>query len=341
MRLAVELPTGPGSTGFEDIFLVHNAVPELNMDDIDLSTVVLGHRLAAPLLVNAMTGGIFAAREINEILARLAAEFGLGIAVGSQLIGLKEEACLESFRVVRKVNPNGLVLANVSASTDVSLALQAVDMIEADGLQVHLNVPQELAMAEGDRKFKGILDNIGELVVRLPVPVIAKEVGFGLSREAAEKLMEAGVKCLDIGGQGGTNFVAIENRRGGLFDEEMALWGIPTAVSLIEVLSLNRDVTIIASGGLYSPLQAAKALGIGADLVGMAGILLKVLQRNGKEALRHWMETYLYRLKAIFLMTGSKNIKDIRNCPAVITGRTGQWLQARGIDVNRWSQKRL
>ena len=309
------------------------------MDDIDLSTVISGRRLKAPLLVNAMTGGIPEAREINRTLAELAAEFGLGIAVGSQLIGLKEEACLESFQIVREVNPNGLVLANVSASTEVSLAVQAVDMIQADGLQVHLNVPQELAMTEGDRKFKGIVDNIRELVVRLPVPVIAKEVGFGISREVAEKLAEAGVKCLDIGGRGGTNFVAIENERGGLFDEEMTLWGIPTAVSLIEVLSLNRDVRVIASGGLYTPLQAAKALSIGADLVGMAGVLLKVLQRDGKEDLRHWMDTYLYRLKAILLMTGSKKIEELRNCPAVITGRTRQWLQARGIDVSPWARR--
>ncbi|WP_287190530.1 type 2 isopentenyl-diphosphate Delta-isomerase [Syntrophothermus sp.] len=339
LRLALELPLGPGATGFEDVFLVHNAVPELELNQIELGTEFLGRRLQAPLLINAMSGGINEARDINESLAMLAAEYGLGMAVGSQIIGVEEDACLESFQVVRQVNPGGLVLANVSALAKVSVAMRAVEMVEADGLQVHLNVPQELAMAEGDRKFRGVLDNIHELVERLPVPVIVKEVGFGMSREVADKLISVGVKYLDIGGHGGTNFIAIENERGGLFDEEMALWGIPTAVSLIEVLSLNREVKVIATGGISSPLRAAKALGLGADLVGVAGILLKVLQGGGREKLSRWMDTYLYRLKAICLMTGARTPFELRRQPIVIVGKTAEWLRIRGIDVSSWGRR--
>ena len=204
---------GPATSGFEDIYLINNSVPELDLAQVNAGIVFLGRELKMPLIINAITGGIREAEELNRDLSQLACRQGLGMAVGSQVVAMQEKIPPESFRVVRRENPAGLVLANVSARSGFSVALKAVEMLEADGLQVHLNVPQELAMPEGDRDFCGVLDNIAELVKRSPVPVIAKEVGFGLSREAADRLIEAGVEYLDVGGRGGTNFIAIENRR--------------------------------------------------------------------------------------------------------------------------------
>lgn len=339
LKLALDVPDGPITTGFEDIYLVHDAVPETALEEVELETDFLGKNLRLPLLINAMTGGIAEAEAINRSLAQVAADTGMGMAVGSQVVALEERAWWDSFKVVRKANPLGLVLANVSASTEPGLAIKAVDMLEADGLQVHLNVPQELAMAEGDRSFKGVLDNIATLVQRCPVPVIAKEVGFGLSQETATRLLETGVEYLDTGGQGGTNFVAIENRRGGLFDAELCEWGIPTAISLLEVLSLEAGIRVIASGGIRGALPAVKALALGASLVGIAGPFLSLYQKAGASGLQAETERFSYRLRATVLMAGARNLVELRGKPVIITGKTASWLQLRGIDVGRWARR--
>lgn len=308
------------------------------MDEVDVATDFLGKKLKLPLLINAMTGGIPEAEDINRGLAQVAASAGIGIAVGSQLVAMEKRDGLESFRVVRRVNPHGVVLANVSASTDAGTAVRAVNMIEADGLQVHLNVPQELAMAEGDRSFKGVLDNIADLVYKSPVPVIAKEVGFGMSREAAARLAEVGVAGLDIGGSGGTNFVAIENMRGGLF-ADLTEWGIPTAVSLLEVLSTQPQARVIASGGIWGALPAAKALALGADIVGIAAPFLRVLRTAGVDGLMEEMDLFAYRLRAVTLMVGARNLAELRQKPVLVTGRTAEWLKLRGIDARHWARR--
>ena len=330
---------GPAATGFEDLYLLNNSVPEVDLAQVNTGIVFLGRELKMPLIINAITGRIREADELNRDLSQLARRKGLGMAVGSQVVAMHEKMPPESFRVVRRENPGGLVLANVSARSRFPVALKAVEMLEADGLQVHLNVPQELAMPEGDREFCGVLDNITELVKRSPVPVIAKEVGFGLSREAAERLIEAGVEYLDIGGRGGTNFIAIENRRGGLFGTELTEWGISTAVSLLEVLSLSASVKVVASGGIRGALDAAKALALGAEMVGMAAPLLRMWQNGGLQVLEDWTEAFGYRLKAVMLMTGVSNMAELRNLPVLITGQTAEWIRARGIDPERWSRK--
>lgn len=331
-------PDGPAKTGFEDVHLVHQAVPELDLEQIDLGRVLLSKSLRFPLLINAMTGGTERAVDINRVMALMAREFGLAMAVGSQSIALSESDRRSSFKVVRKVNPQGLVFANISALASPEEAWRAVEMIEADALQLHLNVPQELAMREGERHFVGMLDNISNIASGSPVPIIAKEVGFGLSKESARRLFEAGVRMFDTGGQGGTNFIVIEDQRQGCFNRELDHWGMPTAVSLAELLSLGLPIEVIASGGIRTALDAAKAISLGAGLVGMAGPLLKLYLTQGEAALSLYLEQWIYRLKAVFLMTASGNLTSLRQKPVIILGNTQAWLQARHIDCRLWSR---
>lgn len=339
IHIANQSQDGPARSGFQDIHLIHQAIPQLDLEDVDLSQLLFGKRLRYPVVINAMTGGTPLAGQINRDLASVAGYHGLAMAVGSQAIALEDATLADTFRVVRSLNPHGLVIANVSAKTPVENALEAVGMIDADALQVHLNVPQELAMQEGERHFRSAIENILQIVDRCPVPVIAKEVGFGISRESLRLLYDAGIRAVDNSGQGGTNFIVIEDRRQGCFCGELDEWGMPTAVSLAEIISMGLPIQVIASGGIRTALDAAKALAIGADAVGMAGPLLKVALHQGTEALVDYMEKWLYRLKAAFLMTGSADLVSIRNKPVIILEKTAQWLQARGIDPHYWARR--
>ena len=181
--------------------MVNDSVPEINIDHIDASAVFLSKTLNYPLIINAITGGTENARRINRSLAKLARQYGLAMAVGSQTMAIHEPILRDTFSVVRKENPDGLILANVSALSGVEQALEAVEMVEADGLQLHFNIPQELAMPEGDRDFAGMLENVARLVENSPVPIIAKEVGFGFSQEAARRLCGVGINYFDVVGK--------------------------------------------------------------------------------------------------------------------------------------------
>ena len=250
---------GPSSTGFEDISLVHQAVAEINMDEVDLSSSFGSKKMDLPVIVNAITGGTERAGAINKILAKMARKHNIAMAVGSQTIAIRSPELTRTFDVVRAENPAGIVIANIGANEKYNNVAKAIEMIKADAVQLHFNIPQELAMREGDRSFKGIVKNVQDIVTNSSVPVIAKEVGFGLSKEAVYMLFQAGVRYFDIGGKGGTNFITIEDQRNGMFGGEFDDWGIPTASSLAEVLSLKLPITVIASGGIRSTLDAAKA----------------------------------------------------------------------------------
>lgn len=309
------------------------------MERINPSSVFLSKKLEYPLIINAITGGTDEAGRINRSLAVLARKHGLAMAVGSQTLAVHDPGLQSTFTVVREENPHGVVLANVSALSPVQEALQAVEMVQADGLQLHFNAAQELAMPEGDRDFTGVIDNVARLVEQCPVPVIAKEVGFGFSREAAGRLYKAGVRYFDIGGKGGTNFVAIEDRRQGLFRHEFDNWGIPTVVSLGELLTLPSDVHLTAAGGIRTALEGVKALAMGANLIGMAGSLLKVLIHDGESAVDEYLTGFLYRLKAGMLLTGADSLAQLQQKPVIVLGRTADWLTARGIDIHRWARR--
>ena len=339
IEIACALAGEQGATGLENVHLIHNALPELDLADINLQGFWGAKAYRYPLVINAMTGGTYKSHQINQDLAYLAAKHGLIMAVGSQVVALENPEARESFSVVRKENPGGIIWANISARSEPEKVKQAAEMIDADGIQLHLNVPQELTMFEGDRDFTGILENIGKIISCLDIPVMAKEVGFGLSREAGLSLYRQGIRTFDIGGRGGTNFLAIEDQRQGLFEKESHAWGLPTAVSLAEILALSLPVSVIASGGIRTALDAAKVLAMGADLAGIAGIFLHILQKQGRAGLDHYLETFLYRLRSLVLMTGARNLEQLMEKPVIITKETGEWMQLRGIEPALWAKK--
>ncbi|MHB8125788.1 MAG: type 2 isopentenyl-diphosphate Delta-isomerase [Desulfitobacteriaceae bacterium] len=325
--------------GFSDILLVYEALPELNLDQVDTSLNFLDKRLKAPLLINAMTGGHPEVKHINRSLAKIAARAGIAMAIGSQTAGLEDSEVQDTYRVARDENPDGVLLANVSALSSPVMVKEAIDMIEADGVQLHLNVAQELAMAEGDRNFSGTLANIEKIVALSKVPVIMKEVGFGLSRETIKKMYDVGIRYIDVSGKGGTDFIRIEYLRSGQdCREKFQNIGIPTANSLIESLSLDLPILVIASGGFTGGSDVACALALGAKLVGMAGHFLHVLTQGSEQGLKERVDTIIEVLRQTMLMVGAANLKELTGKSVIITGRTAEWLLRRGININKYSQ---
>lgn len=337
--MAAKLPDGPAKTGFEDIFLIHQALPELDWNEVDISTEIFGKRLSCPLVINAMTGGAEESLPVNRAIARIARKAKIGMAVGSQKSALEEKNFRETFAVVREENPEGLIFANLNSSISIDEAREAVAMIEADALQVHLNVPQELYMAEGDRNFRGLMENLEKLCSELEVPVIVKEVGFGISGEITRALCAKGIKNIDIGGQGGTNFIAIEQFRQEGKTSPMETWGLTTVCSLVEVSSQQVPGLLIASGGIRTSLDAAKSLALGAQAVGVAGPILKLLHQKGETEVISCLEAAKEDLRRIMLMTGARNIKGLQKVPLVFTGFTREWLQERGYNTTQYAQR--
>lgn len=334
VRLATE-GSWDTDNGFSDVHLVHNCLPEISLRDISLETELCGHRIGCPVLINAMTGGASPLSEINRSLARLAREFDLPIAVGSQRAALEDPSLESTFRVVREEHPDGILLANLGADASVSDVHRAVAMIGANLLQLHLNPAQELIMAEGDRDFRGLLKNVTRLVEESPVPVIVKEVGFGIAREEVSRLVEAGVKAIDVGGRGGTNFAGIEfGRKDQAGDPGLLGWGLTTAVSLVEAVSVAPErVQIVATGGITWGSEAAKALALGARAVGVAGGVLRELTHGGPERARSFLSGLLEDLRIAMVLTGSRRVSDLAGRPVVITGTTAEWLRLRRVDI--------
>lgn len=307
---------------FDDIFIEHNALPELNFDDIDSSSIFLDKKIDYPIMINAITGGTDYSKNINENLANIAKKFNIPIAVGSQTIGLYDENSIDSFEIIREIiGEEGIVLANLSANASTDEVKSAIDMIDADGIQLHLNPAQELAMKEGDREFKGIFENIEDVVSRCERPVIVKEVGFGISKDVAKRLYDAGVRYIDVAGAGGTNFIEIENRRNDEMDfSDMYSWGIPTALSLLECIDIADDLNIIVSGGIRNSQEIIKSLCIGAEVVGMSGEILKVFLDKGYEGAYRYLNGITYRMKALMLLLGKKNIEELKTTPYRVKG---------------------
>lgn len=321
---------------FNDITLIPNCLPEVNFDEIDFSTNLKNIKLKNPIIINAMTGGIEEAIEINRHLAKIAKIHDLAIAVGSQRISLEGKG-VESFTIVREVYPDGIIFSNIGANTTPKEALKIVDMIEADALQIHLNAPQELAMKEGQKNFKGTIENIKEIVDTLKIPVIVKEVGFGIAKEEAKKLQDIGVKIIDVGGYGGTNFISIENQR---YNDpplkNFANWGIPTPITLIEVLSqVSEQIDIIASGGIRNGLDATKALALGAKAVAFAGGFLYILVRHGPDALVKHIQQIKNEILFAMALCGAENLSLLQKRSLIIEGKTRNWLESRDISWPR------
>lgn len=272
------------SAGFDALRFEHCALPELNLDDIDLSVRFLGKTLRRPFLISSMTGGHARAASINAVLAEAAQALGIALGVGSQRIALSGAGSQGTDRSLRRIAPDILLLANIGAAQlreyPTEALRRAVDMISADALIVHLNPLQEALQAGGNTDWSGLLGRIEVLCARLEVPVVVKEVGFGISAAVALRLADSGVAAIDVAGAGGTSWSAVEGR----LAEDSALatlgevyrdWGIPTAVALREVRAALPQLPLIGSGGIRHGLDAAKAIHLGANVVGQAGPLLR------------------------------------------------------------------
>lgn len=337
------LSTGQQRThGLEDVQFVHQSLPNCNVDEIKLNTKVGELSLSSPLFINAMTGGGGdRTYEINKMLAHAAKETGTALAVGSQMAALKDKDERRTYEVVRKVNQDGVIFANLGSEATVTQARQAVEMIEADALQLHLNVIQELVMPEGDRAFAGAIDRIEKIASSLSVPVIVKEVGYGMSQETASMLESAGVQVIDVGGYGGTNFSKVENerreRRLGFFNE----WGISTACSIAETKKGITNASILASGGLQHALDVAKSIALGACAAGMAGYFLKIAIKHGEQLLVQEIQQISEDLRFIMAATGARSVEQLQGAPIVIRGETAHWLKERGITTENYSRRTL
>lgn len=312
-----------GDTLLGDIFLEHNALPNLNFDEIDTSTTFLGKKISYPILINAMTGGSALTQEINRDLSMLAKEFNIPMAVGSQTIALEDdEDAMESFRIAREIIGNeGIVISNLSGQASVEQARKAIELVNGDAIQLHLNPAQELVMEEGDRDFRGVIDNIEAIVKDSDKLVIVKEVGFGISEEVATRLYNIGVRNIDISGYGGTNFIEIENLRNHACDfTELYSWGIPTAASIINCRRLPSDLNIIASGGIRSSMDIVKSIVVGADLVGISGELLAYLVHGGYANAKDYLSNLICKIKILMVLLGKQNIEELKKTNYKVTG---------------------
>lgn len=304
---------------FDQVRLIHNALPETVVAEVDPHVqLAAGLRLAWPFYLEAMTGGSQRTAEVNQALARLAHKHQLAMATGSLSIAMREPATQSSFTAVRKANPAGVVIANLGADASLAQAKAAVDLLQADALELHLNAAQELIMPEGDRDFHW-RDNIAHLAAHLEVPVIAKEVGFGMSEDTIEQLETAGVRLINVSGRGGTNFAMIENRRNHQLDlSDLENWGQTTPESLLE--ARHSDATIIAAGGITCPLDVIKAGVLGAQAVGVAGYFLNILIQDGEEALDQTLTAWQTEIPRLLTLLGCKNFADLRRVDFVLAG---------------------
>ena len=344
IRICLEEDVESSYTGFEDIMLIHKALPEVDYDKISLEVEFLGKRLKAPIIIAGMTGGHPETKRINENLAVAAEEFKIGIGVGSQRAGIEDDSLVDTYAIVREKAPNAFVIANVGISqlleSGVEYAEKAVEMIDADALAVHLNFLQEAVQPEGDKKAEGAKEVLEE-VCSLKVPVIAKETGAGISREIAFELREAGVSAIDVGGKGGTSWSAVEVFR--IKDDvmrEVAIdfwdWGIPTAFCVAEVHDI---LPTIATGGIRSGIDIAKALALGAEVAGIALPFLKPATINEEEVKRK-VKYFMESLKTAMFLTGCRSVKDLKRVSLFITGKFREWLEFREINVEDFARRR-
>ena len=256
---------------FDRVRFVHHSIPNINVDEVDLTSRTTDFDMTYPIYINAMTGGSEWTKQINAKLAVVARETGLAMAVGSTHAALRNPKMAESFSIARQTNPEGIIFSNVGADVPVDKAVEAVSLLDAQALQIHVNAPQELVMPEGNREFSTWLDNVATIVQRVDVPVIIKEVGFGMSKELYKDLIDVGVTYVDVSGKGGTNFVTIENERRSNKDMDyLANWGQSTVESLLESSAYQDSLNVFASGGVRTPLDVVKSLALGAKAVGMS-----------------------------------------------------------------------
>lgn len=310
--------------GFDAVRFVHEALPDLDHAGIDLGSDFLGHRLKAPLLISSMTGGPARAEAINARLAEAAAQLGIALAVGSQRAALESGGAPGLDMTLRRRAPDVPILANIGAAQltrgfGFDAARRVLDMIAADALIVHLNPLQDACQPEGDRDWRGVGTALEALVKGLDAPVVVKETGAGISAVTARRLFDMGVAAVDVAGAGGSNWATVEGERA--VDEcdkahaaAFADWGIPTARSIAGVRAACPDGVIIGSGGIRDGVEAAKAIRLGADIVGQATGVLSAAMISTEAVVEHF-QTLVRQLRTVCLCTGSADLTALRRAP--------------------------
>nr|BBH92802.1 type 2 isopentenyl-diphosphate Delta-isomerase [Thermogemmatispora argillosa] len=349
-HITVALEEGIGVSqraGWGDIRLVHQALPEVDLEEIDTTVTFLGRRLACPVMISALTGGHPEAVTINRNLARAAERYGLALGVGSQRAALVNPGLIPTYAVVREEAPHAFLIANIGAPQLIdqgrhpaftrSQIEEAIAMIQADALAVHMNALQEATQVEGDRRMRGVAAALHRLTAEVPVPVIAKETGAGVCREQALLLRSCGVAAIDVGGAGGSSMSALEAARARAHGETQAQqigqlyrdWGIPTPIALVEASAAG--LPLIATGGVRSGLDVARAVALGATLVGMGFPFLKAASES-YERVCELLEQTLTELKIAMQLSGAGNLAALQEADVVVSGETRAWLSARGFD---------
>ncbi|NCR54405.1 MAG: type 2 isopentenyl-diphosphate Delta-isomerase [Microcystis aeruginosa L211-07] len=313
------------TSGLEKYRFTHCCLPELDRSDIELGTTFLGKSLKAPILISSMTGGTELAHLVNTRLATVAQRYGLAMGVGSQRIALEQPELAPTF-AVRSLAPDILLLANLGAvqlnyGCGLEDCLKLVELLEADALILHLNPLQEWVQSGGDSNFKGLLAKIEQICAELPVPVIAKEVGNGISAPMAKQLIEAGVAAIDVAGAGGTSWAKVESQRAKdnrqrHLGQVFADWGLPTAECITAIRSVNSTIPLIASGGLKNGLDLAKSIALGADLGGLARPFL-VAAIESEVAVDELVKFLIAELEIVLFCTGNPNLSALKTSGAL------------------------
>lgn len=326
------------TTLLECLTLLHQSLPELSAREVSTEIELLGRRLRAPIVIAAMTGGHERAATINRSLATIAQEYGCGFGLGSQR-AMQRDPAMEWTYHVREWAPDVLLLGNIgvvqAGETTTSDLATLVRDVGADALCVHLNPAMELIQSDGDRDFRGCVQTIERLCHELPFPVVVKETGNGLSPQTIAKLVQAGVRYVDTSGAGGTSWVGVETLRaegvGRSTGELLWDWGIPTAPSIHYAASAS--LTTIATGGIRSGLDVARAIALGARAAGIARPLLQALSDQGEDGVRRYLDEVVHELRSVMLLTGTRTTENLRHAPRIISGELEKWMDASRVGV--------
>lgn len=344
LKIAAKYPEQDSYTGFEDVLLIHEALSNFNLSDVDTSTFFIKKNISMPLLISSMTGGFKEAEKINRRLAEAAQKNLIPIGVGSVRAAIEEKKFVKSYSVVREVAPDVPVISNIGIQQliegGVSLAEKAVELINADALAIHLNKLQELIMPEGEPNQSGAIDVLKEVIRKLKVKVIIKETGCGISKEVASLASRLKISYVDVGGSGGTSFAVIEGIRAKKIraleklelSKKFSFWGIPTAISILEAKSVE-GIEVIASGGIRSGLEVAKSIVLGSCCAGVARPFLEASIR-GPKFLEKTISKFNKELVTTMFLVGASNIEELKTKPYVLTGTVKDWVVQRKLAQN-------